>query len=474
MTEFDQRRTFGPPIAAQILALLICGVAVGQVITLLIVFLTPPPRPSVYQLSEIAAALGGQVVSPSYGRPLLRHIGEPPPPVEAPERERPGALALAALLGVTPDRVRLRVEPMSGPFGEPGRGNRPPGPAPFLSRPPPAKPDWPGEPPFFRLGDPEGPIFGDFTAALRQSSGQWMVVAPAAEPYPTAWQSRLILWFLACMVVLAPAGYLFARRLVAPIGAFARAADRLGRDPGAPQLELRGPAEIGVAAQAFNEMQARLRRYIADRTSMIGAVAHDLRTPLARMRFKIEAAKEDLRASLASDIGQMEAMISGVLAFVRDAHHAADRVEVDVLSVLECAVDEARAAGADVELSYASRPTVDGDALALLRLFTNLIDNAVKYGDRARVHLREDEEAVLVEVTDDGPGLPSRELERVFEPFYRGEPSRSRETGGIGLGLAVARSTARAHGGDVRLRSNLAGLTAIVQLPIARASSARR
>ena len=273
------------------------------------------------------------------------------------------------------------------------------------------------------------------------------------------------MWFLACLAVLAPAGYLFARRLVAPIGAFARAADRLGRDPSAPQLELSGPAEIGTAARAFNEMQARLKRYIEDRTSMIAAISHDLRTPLTRIRFKIESAEPALRASVGSDLDQMEAMISGVLSFVRDASYARDRTAIDLLSVLECAVDDARASGAETDLSSSGQPTVDGDALALRRLFANLIDNAVKYGHRVRVRLYADGPTAVTEVTDDGPGLPSSELERVFEPFYRAEPSRNRETGGIGLGLAVARSIARAHGGDVRLHSGTGGLTATVRLP---------
>jgi signal transduction histidine kinase len=310
-------------------------------------------------------------------------------------------------------------------------------------------------------------IFGDFKAAEQLPTGDWAVVTSAPEPFPNPWQARVMVWCLVCLAVLGPAGYLFARRLVAPIGAFAQAADRLGRDPSAPLLALTGPAEIGVAARAFNDMQARLKLYIEDRTSMIAAISHDLRTPLTRIRFKMEAAPPALQRTIGSDLDQMEAMISAVLAFVHEASHTRDRAIVDLLSVLECVVDDARDAGADVELTTNGALAVDGDALALQRLFTNLVDNAVKYGRRARVELKSQCDAAVVEIADEGPGLAAAELERVFEPFYRAEPSRNPETGGIGLGLSVARSIARAHGGDVLLRRGLAGLTAVVRLPLA-------
>jgi signal transduction histidine kinase len=232
-------------------------------------------------------------------------------------------------------------------------------------------------------------------------------------------------------------------------------------------VALTGPAEIGRAARAFNTMQVRLQRYIADQTSMFAAISHDLRTPLARVRFKLEAASAELRSSIGSDIDEMEAMIAGVLGFVRNASEIRERTALDLLSVLECAVDDAVAAGGAAELLDAQAVVVDGDDLALKRMFANLIDNAIKYGSAAEVRLSIDDGAALVEIADHGPGLPRRELERVFEPFYRGEPSRSRETGGMGLGLTVARSIARAHGGDVTLKSNAAGLNAIVRLPLA-------
>jgi two-component system OmpR family sensor kinase len=469
----EPRRRMGAPIAAQIVALLIAGVALGQIVTLLIVLLGPPPRPPVYRLSEIADAFRGRAVKPLDGRTLVRTIGQPPAPdVEiGPSREPVEASRsdLAHLLGVPPDRLRLVVERpwrrawLFPPMGPPGH---PPGPPPGQG-PESFREHWPGPSERFQGIDRASLVFGDFKAAMRRPDGAWIVVAPSPGPFLDIWQARLILWFLICLAVLAPAGFLFARRLVAPIGAFARAADRLGRDPGAPQMELSGPAEIGVAASAFNEMQARLKRYVDDRTSMIGAISHDLRTPLTRIRFKMEAAPADLRGSVSGDLDQMEAMIAAVIAFTRDASHTQDRTRLDLLSVLECVVDDARATGFENELTSEGAPTVEGDALALQRLFANLVDNAVQYGLRARVKLYAEGRTAVVEIADDGPGLPSGELERVFEPFYRLEPSRNRTTGGIGLGLSVARSIARGHGGDVVLSSDATGATATVRLPIA-------
>ena len=308
-------------------------------------------------------------------------------------------------------------------------------------------------------------MFGNFTAALRQPSGGWVVVEPTPEPFLNDWQRRVLFWFLACTAVLAPFAYLFARRITAPIGAFAHAAERIGRDPTAPLIALSGPAEIGMAAHAMNEMQVRLKRYVQDRTATIAAVSHDLRTPLARMRFKLEKAPPELKASLTHDIEQMEQMVRAVLEFIREGSEPRRRERLDLLSAVECVVDDATAAGATVELAAGEPVIVEADALGLERLFANLVDNAAKYGREARVVVRAEGGEGVVEIADRGPGLPTAELERVFQPFYRVEPSRNRNTGGIGLGLAVARSIARAHGGDISLAQGEPGLVAQVRLP---------
>ncbi len=306
-----------------------------------------------------------------------------------------------------------------------------------------------------------------FEAAVRRADGKWAVLRVGDGGFLSEWQRRMLLWFGLGALLLGPFAYLFSRRLAAPIGAFADAAERLGRNPDAPPLALKGPLEIETAAAAFNQMQDRLRRYVEDRTAMIGAVAHDLRTPLTRLRFRAETAPEPLRDKMAADIDQMDAMIAAVLAFVRDATHKGERTRLELTSLVESVADEMAETGLDVAVEPGGAVVIAGDPLALRRMVMNLLDNAVKFGTRARARVFVENDCAVIEVTDEGPGLPEAELERVFEPFHRVEPSRSRETGGAGLGLAVVRSVARAHGGDAVLENRAGrGLCARVSLPL--------
>jgi signal transduction histidine kinase len=310
-------------------------------------------------------------------------------------------------------------------------------------------------------------LFAPFRIGVRQPDGRWLVARPQPSFSWGSWQGHILITLLLSILAIAPLAWLFARRLSAPISAFATAAERLGRDPRAPPLDMRGSSEVQAAAEAFNRMQERLRRYVEDRTAMVGAIAHDLRTPLTRLRFRIEATPDDIRGKLAADIDQMDAMISATLGFVRDATRAGAREKLELSSLVESVLDEAAETGADATALPSERLVVEGDPVALRRLTANLVENALKYGLRARGRVFTDGGEAVIEIEDDGPGIAPGDAERVFEPFYRGEPSRSRETGGAGLGLAVVRSIARAHGGDVALRSRPGGgLTARVTLPL--------
>ena len=295
-----------------------------------------------------------------------------------------------------------------------------------------------------------------------------MTIEPRAPLGIDPWQERLLLVTGLAALAVSPLAWAFSRRLAAPIGALAAGAERLGRDPGAAPLNITGSAEVASAVGAFNQMQERLRIYVDDRTSMIGAIAHDLRTPLTRLRFRIEAVPEPLRSKLQADIDQMEAMVASTLSFVRDAATPRDRQKLELASLVETVMDEAALTGAAASVERAERVVVYGDPLALKRLVANLVDNALKYGASARASVFSERDMAVVEVDDDGPGLPDSETQRVFEPFHRLENSRSRETGGIGLGLAVVRAVARSHGGDVSLiNRGQGGLTARVTLPLA-------
>ena len=317
-------------------------------------------------------------------------------------------------------------------------------------------------------------VEGDFIAAVHTREGSWVVVQPVPESFPNAWQRRVLLWFLLAAAIVVPAGWLFSRRLVRPITGFARAADQLGRDPSAPVLALEGPAEIGRAAQAFNRMQARLRSFVDDRTVMIGAISHDLRTPLTRLRFRIEDVPDDVRAGMLEDVEEMERMIGSVLGFIRDASVVSARERMDLSSLVEDVVEQAVFVGKDVRLQRTEAAPVEVDAMGMRRVLDNLIENAVKYGHQARVRLFTDGADAVAEVSDRGPGLPADELERVFKPFYRSPQALASRAAGSGLGLAVCRSIVRAHGGDVVLKSGPHGLLAQVRVPLALDAEAKR
>ena len=476
------------PLFVQALGLVILTLVAAQLVAIAVIFTLPPPPPEFYRQSEITRALRtGQPVQTRDGRQLVikrqsqMRSGGPDNP-----RRAEFKAAIGKAIDVAPSRIEIVTDngprffvrrfnkvPPSEAQGQPDRGrNGPAGPdgpggrASFMGRNPPPPP--PGEGDARSATAREEPlIFGDFELGVRQADGHWMVVEPKPTFRLDSWQQRILLILALSILAVSPLAWLFARRLAGPITAFADAAERLGRDPRATPLELSGSAEVVAAVNAFNMMQERLRRYVEDRTAMIGAIAHDLRTPLTRLRFRIEATPDDVRAKLASDIDQMEAMISAALAFVRDTTRPAERTKLELASLLESVVDEAAETGGEATVERAEKIVIEGDPIALKRLVANLVENALKYGQVARGRVFADGDMAIIEIDDDGPGVPPTELERVFEPFFRGEPSRNRETGGIGLGLAVVRSLARAHGGDVILINRPGGgLRACVRLPI--------
>jgi signal transduction histidine kinase len=445
-----------PPTAtlfAQLLGLVVLSLMGAIVINALIILNLAPPTPDFYRVSEVARVLkSGPGTATGDRRPLVVSLARTPPHGTQfePASGGPPSLKreLAQMLGLDPAAAPIDIQ--FGRFSD----RREVG----LARQELARDGRPSEEHF---------LVAPFKVAVRRPDGLWVVAEPKPSIMPSPWQQRIILGFILSTLALAPIAYLLARRLAAPFAVFASAAERLGRDPGAPPLAVRGPAEIRTAVGAFNDMQERLARYVDDRTAMVGAIAHDLRTPLTRLRFRVEAAPDELRGKMAADIAEMETMVAGAMAFVRDATQGATRTPLELSSLLESLADDMSETGLDVMVERAERVVLEGDPVALRRLFNNLLDNAVKFGCRARVRVFAEGGFALVEIEDRGPGLPQKELERVFEPFYRRETSRSRETGGIGLGLAVVRSIARAHGGDATLASPAgSGVVARVRLPI--------
>jgi signal transduction histidine kinase len=257
------------------------------------------------------------------------------------------------------------------------------------------------------------------------------------------------------------------------VRALAAAAEALGRDVNAPPVAENGPSEVAKAAAAFNQMAARIRRFVADRTELLTAIGHDLRTPITRLKLRAEFMEDDeQRTKMLADLEELETMVSATLAFGRDARSTEPVVQLDLAELLRTILDEAgdtRPEAAD-QLGYEGPQhlTLRARALTLKRALTNLVTNAVNYGGSARILLHEPVGGtVKIDITDTGPGIPPGELDRVFEPFHRGDHSRNKETGGVGLGLPIARNILRAHGGDVVLTNQPGGgIRATVTLPI--------
>jgi two-component system OmpR family sensor kinase len=316
--------------------------------------------------------------------------------------------------------------------------------------------------------EPKQALLGHFRVGVRREGGGWLLVEPRDRGLFDSRERRFLLLFLLSALAMLPAAWAFARRLALPFEQLADAAERLGRDPNAPPPSIEGPAEVGRAADAFRQMQERLQAYVADRTKMLGAIAHDMRTPLTRLAFRLESVEGPKRAAMAADIAEMEAMVAATMGLVRSEAQPADRQRLELGSIVEKVADDMALVGRPVSAQVDDMLVVDGDPAALRRLFTNLFDNGVSYGKRVSARAWRDGDMAVVDLDDEGPGLPPGEAERVFEPFYRLETSRNRETGGIGLGLSLVRSTARAHGGDVVLENRPGGgLRARVTLPLA-------
>ena len=274
--------------------------------------------------------------------------------------------------------------------------------------------------------------------------------------------------FLTLLVLAIGAlAYLVARMASAPLQRLASAAAELGDDLQREPLPVTGPLEVRRAAEAFNAMQKRLQRTLGERTQMLAAITHDLQTPVTRLRLRLEnVGDEALRERLIGDLGAMQALIREGLELARSAESAEPRAALDLDSLLESIVEDAVEAGAEARFAQGSGAVLMLRPLAMHRLFSNLVDNAISYGGTAEVRVEQGGDGVRVRVRDQGPGLAEDELETVFDPFVRLETSRSRATGGAGLGLTIARALAEKDGATLHLR-NLAqgGLEAIVHWP---------
>ncbi|HXB19292.1 MAG TPA: ATP-binding protein [Steroidobacteraceae bacterium] len=285
---------------------------------------------------------------------------------------------------------------------------------------------------------------------------------PGGAPLPRNLRFNLTL----LLVVLVIALFVTARSITRPLSALARAADSIGRDARPEKLPEAGARELRDAARAFNTMQDRLNRYLDSRARVLAAMSHDLKTPLTRLRLQAETLGDAaLQARIVKELTEMELMVREALSLFRGLDDGEPAVPVEVNELVESVRQAFAEMGAAVSVSGRALAPFTAKAQALKRCLTNLISNAVNFGTRADVRL-EDNGELVIRVRDAGPGVPPGELEQVFEPFYRLEHSRNRDSGGTGLGLTIARDIAQAHGGTLIL-ANLpeGGLEATLRLP---------
>lgn len=388
-------------------------------------------------LEAVEASARPALVREASGRALRADL-DPEPLVRTQGTDRPSRELARALRQALPDRD-LRVRMVDG----------------RRFRPPP-----------HATGDPDPPPGGradGVAISIRLVGGPWLNLRSrlgSPEPPRAGGQALLAVPVLSLVVVLA-VGLLFVRRLTRPLARLAAATRAAGHGDRRVRVPEEGARELRAAAAAFNDMQARIGAFEAERMRTLAAVGHDLRTPITSLRIRAEMLDEAEAEPMIRTLDEMTVMANGLIAYARGAEEAEETEAVDLAPFLGRLCDEL---GATLTVEDAVR--IEARPVALGRAIGNLIGNALRYGGSARVILRREGAGARIVIEDDGPGVPPDRLEAMFEPFVRGEASRSTETGGAGLGLSIARNIVLAHGGEITLE-NIAGggLRARVSLP---------
>lgn len=291
-----------------------------------------------------------------------------------------------------------------------------------------------------------------FGLVVPVKEGLWLnavYAKPGAVSGPP-WYHYLSLAITAVMLTLV--SVLLVRRLARPLRRLTDSAERVGRGEEVPPLPEEGADDVRHLTVAFNRMQSRLRRFVEDRTRMVAAISHDLRTPITSMRLRAEFIDdEETRTKMISTLDEMKAMAESTLAFAREEAVTEETRAIDINALLGSLCADLCEIGWKVGFREGERTVWRCRPDALRRAFRNVIENAVRYGGSARVGFAVSAEGLEVMVEDDGPGIPADQRERVFDPFVRLEDSRNRGTGGAGLGLSIARSIIRSHGGEITL-----------------------
>lgn len=306
--------------------------------------------------------------------------------------------------------------------------------------------------------------------AIRLSPGHWLNVVGTGRPAESFWRWSTLLSLISAALILSILMVLAVRRITKPLAALTGAAESFGRGETIATLKETGPGDVRDTIAAFNQMRERLERFVRDRTLMLAAISHDLRTPIAALRVRAELIEDDeTRQRILNTLEEMQQMTEAVLSFVREESAQEDTRLVDIAALIDSLCDDLIDTGAEVSFQTSGKTPYRCRPLSLKRALQNLIKNAVTYGQRAEVQLSRDDDSLIINIDDEGPGISEQDKERIFEPFVRLEDSRNRETGGVGLGLSIARSIVRSHGGDISLNNRTErGLRVTVSLPLAR------
>lgn len=310
---------------------------------------------------------------------------------------------------------------------------------------------------------------GTVIAEVQLADGSWMTAtAPLLTVSPfSLWKTGAALGAMLTSVLIVAAWVL--QRWTQPLTYFAAAAERLGTDIHSPPLSEQGPSEVRTAAKAFNRMQDRIRRLVEDRIALAAAIAHDLGTPITRLRLRAEEIGDaEIREPILQDLQQMRRMVSATLGFARLDFTAEPTEMFDLMSLVQRVADDASDAGGEVNFSGPEHLPIRAKSIALQRALMNIVENAVKYGKRARIYVAEQHGAIEIAVEDDGPGIPEPLHAEIFEPFRRLPQSPRNAIDGTGLGLTVARSLIRGLGGDITLANrHEGGLRVTISIPSA-------
>jgi signal transduction histidine kinase len=287
-------------------------------------------------------------------------------------------------------------------------------------------------------------------AHVRLVDGVWLSVDSTLEPQTMSWPLRAVVSALVLLLAVIGLAWFGVRWVTRPLKNFAQAAERLGENIDRAPLAETGPTEVASAARALNEMQARLSKYLSDRTRILTAMSHDLKTPITRMRLRAELLEHEVtQAKFKQDLAELESMVSGTLDYMRGVQDGEPLRDIDINALLNGLQADCQELGQVVTIDGFAKSDFLGRAQSLKRCLANVIENGIKYGQTAHIRITDSAQVLQIVVEDEGVGVPATELPNLFEPFYRVEASRNRDTGGTGLGLSIARSIAVLHGGSL-------------------------